>query len=222
MIQSHLDTQLIYNKWSRAVFKSIAKKDHLVNKFLQLPAFSIILQELLRNSLLKKTVNHKMTTYCQQSDAQKILVRSQKDFQRLNINTDSSKDQQAWPLKPHLVWKSLIWKMWMSYLKPHQKELKTYNVVIFQPLLKIKSSMTRLISLNWDRKTMVEHHNQDSRAKGTSEFLQLLEMALKFLLHDTTTRAKLETATCHLLDLYKDHKIATCHQGNHHWTKIEL
>jgi len=40
-------------------------------------------------------------------------------------------------------------------------------------------------------------------------------MAHKCLLHDTT-RAKLETATCHLLDSLKDLiKMSICHQGSH-------
>jgi len=110
----------------------------------------------------------------------------------------------------------------MSYPKLRQKELKTYNAETSQPLLKIKSSMTQLTSPNWDRKTKAEYYNQESRAKETLELHQLFEMAHKSLLHDTTTKAKLETATCHLVDLLKDLKMRICHQGNHQQSTEEM
>lgn len=111
----------------------------------------------------------------------------------------------------------------MSYLKPRQKELKTSNAETSQPLLKIKSSMTQLTSPNWDRRTKEESSNQESRAEETLELHQLLEMAHKCLLHDTTTRAKLETATCHPVDSVKDLvKMSICHQGSHQQSTEEM
>lgn len=85
--------------------------------------------------------------------------------------------------------------------------------------------MTQLTSPNWDIKTMVEHLNQDSKVAieiEILEFHQALEMAHKCLLHDPTTRAKLEMVTCHLLDSFKDNKMAKCHQGNHQRTNIVM
>lgn len=85
--------------------------------------------------------------------------------------------------------------------------------------------MTQSTSQNWDRKTMVEHLNQDSKAVieiEISEFHQVLEMARKCLLHDPTTRAKLETVTCHLVESFKDNKMVKCHQDNHQLTNIVM